>query len=109
MRVIAVGGLLLYGVANLFAGLFDLATDRGLALGVDAALLITGGLLVASGILAMRRSRFAFRAGSLALVLALALAVFNERVLGLGHPSHHIMRGLYTVAVFWSLWKSRSA
>ncbi len=100
MRLLAIVGLGLYGLANVFAGAYDLAAERRLPVGVDAALLVTGALLVVAVVLAVRRSASAFGVAAFALLLAAALAVFNERVLGLGHPSHHIVRGLYTLVVF---------
>ncbi len=104
MRLLAIVGLGLYGLANLFAGAY-VAAEGSLPVGVDAALLVTGALFVVAVVLAVRRSAFAFRVAVLALLLASALAVFNERVLGLGHPSHHIVRGLYTLVVFGAVLK----
>jgi len=109
MRLVAIVGLLLYGVANLFAGSFDLATARRLPLGVDVGLLVTGALLLWAAALGLRRSRSAFLVAVTALVAAFALAVFNERVLGLGHPSHHLVRGAYTVLVLWAAYRGSSS
>lgn len=105
MRLAAILGILLYGAANVFAGFYDLVMERRLAWGVDAGLLVTGALLVLAGILGWRRSRSAFPVAVVALVLAFALAVFNERILGLGHPGHHLFRGAYTVMVLWAAYR----
>jgi hypothetical protein len=105
MRLAAIGGLLLYGLANVVAGSFDLVTVHRLGAGVDAALLLTGALLLLAGILTVRHSRFAFPAAVVGLGMAFALAVFNERFLGLGHPLHHLVRGLYTALVLWAAYR----
>jgi hypothetical protein len=106
MRLFAIAGLGLYGVANVFAGTYDLVSLGSLAIGVDAALLVTGGLLLIATVLVLRGSVAALRVGVVALLSALVLAVFNERVFGLGQPSHHIFRGLYTIVVVWAVFKS---
>ena len=116
MRFLAAGGLLLYGFANLFAAAVDLLRVRRLAWEIDAALLATGGVLALSGILALRRSKRAFMVAACGLALtfggrprrrvaAAALAIFNERVLGLGDPSHHIFRGAYSLLVLWAVYR----
>jgi hypothetical protein len=105
MRFLASGGLLLYGLANVVAGFFDLVTVHRWGTGVDAALLLTGALLLLAGILTVLRSRFAFAAAVVSLGTAFALAVFNERFLGLGHPGHHLVRGLYTALVLWAAYR----
>lgn len=48
MKILATAGLLFYGVANLFRRSIDLATERMLALGVNIALIATGGIVLAS-------------------------------------------------------------
>jgi hypothetical protein len=105
VRLAAIGGLLLYGLANIVAGFLDWVTVHRLSAGVDTALLLTGALLLLAGILTVLRSRFAFPAAVVSLGLAFALAVFNERVLGLGHPAHHLVRGLYTALVLWAAFR----
>jgi hypothetical protein len=106
MKALSVGGLLLYGVANLFAGTLDLAAERDLPLGVDVGLVVTGGVLLGSAVLVARGSENAFSAALIGLLLASGLAVSNERVLGLGDPSHHLIRGPYTLVVLWASWRS---
>ena len=105
MRSLAIGGLWLYGAANILAGVADLAIQQVLPLAVALALIAVGALLVLSGVLTLRGSQHAVAHSAAALSLALLLAVFNERVLGLGHPSHHIVRGLVTVAIMWLVWR----
>ena len=107
MRILTGIGLLLYGIANLFAGTYDLSTARTLPFAVNGILLITGLVLIIAGVQVMRASRRAFAITVIALAAASALAVFNERVLGLGHPSHHIVRGAYTLLLLWGGWAAR--
>ena len=106
MRILGIAGLLLYGIANIFAGTYDLLVAHTLSVGADAALLGTGALLTTAAIFAIRRAPSAFGMAVASLVLASALAIFNERVLRLGHPSHHLVRGAYTVLVLWAVWRS---
>ena len=109
MRALATGGLWLYGAANVLAGVADLVARRGLPVAVSLGLIGTGILLIGAGLLTLRRSSHALQAALVALVLALALAVFNERVLGFGHPTHHFARVAFTLLILWSVVKARAA
>jgi hypothetical protein len=106
MRLLAILGLGLYGVANLFAGIYDWSVVGRLTPRDDLLLIITGAVLVTAAALVARRARRARAATIAAMVLASALAAYNERVLGLGHPSHHLVRGAYTLLVLWAVWRS---
>jgi hypothetical protein len=105
MRVIAIGGLGVYGVANLLAGIVDIALEGRLARHVEALLVFVGVVLLIGAILVARESSRAWMGALTGLVLASGLALYNERVLGLGHPSHHLIRGAYTLVVLIAVWK----
>jgi hypothetical protein len=91
----------LYGVANVLAGAYDLITEARLAPHVAVALVGTGALLMVATIAVAVGSQQARAIAIVALVLASALAVYNERALDLGHPTHHMVRGLYTLLLLW--------
>lgn len=106
MRALAIGALWLYGAANVVAGAADLAVQHALPVPVAFLLMATGALLIAGGVLSLRGSSHAVSFSAMALGFALVLGVFNERVLGLGHPSHHVVRGAVTAAVMWLVWRA---
>jgi hypothetical protein len=105
MRVLAVGGLALYGVANLFAGVVDITGEHRLPGHVEVLLIITGVLLLVGTVLVAKGLGQGWSVALTAIVLASLLAVYNERVLGLGHPSHHLIRGPYTLLVLYAAWR----
>jgi hypothetical protein len=109
MRVAAVVGLGLYGIANVFAAAYDLETGGQPPLFVDLLVLGTGLLLLAA-MASVAWQRGPIRSLALiGLVLAFLLAVYNERVLGLGDPFHHLIRGAFSLAVLWAVWRSTRA
>jgi hypothetical protein len=108
MRAVAIGLLWLYGAANVVAGTADLLAQHSLPVTIALGLIVSGALLAAAGVLTARGSPHALLVTLISVALAFALALFNERVLGLGHPSHHIGRGLLTAVIVWSVWRGRS-
>jgi uncharacterized membrane protein len=103
MRALAIFGLSIYGLANLFAGIFNWATIGSLPTYVNATLLLSGVVFLFAVVSLARRARYGRFIAILSLVLASALAGYNERVLGLGHPSHHLIPGAYTLLVLWAV------
>lgn len=102
MRLSAIIGLFLYGAANLFAGIYGVTVVGGLPVHVTALLILTGFLLSVASVLLLRRSPNAIIIAAISLVSAFALALYNERILGAGHPSHHLFRGAFAVLVLWA-------
>ena len=100
MKTVTLIGIGLYSVANLFAGTFDLIVTQSLPMLDAFALLLSGLVFVATFYFVWKERAGWFWMVIIALGIASAIAVFNERVLGLGHPSHHIYRGTYTLIVF---------
>lgn len=100
MKVTTLIGIALYGVANIFAGTYDLFVTRQWPLYVDFALVISGLLFAVAYLSVLRSLRRSLALVILALAVASAIALYNERVLGLGDPSHHLFRAAYTLIVF---------
>jgi hypothetical protein len=105
MRTLVLLGLGLYGAANLFAGIYDFAVAKELAGHTQVALVLTGALLTVSAVVVARRTQHARIITISSLVLAFVLAVYNERVLGLGQPIHHLFRGTYSLLLLWPVFR----
>ena len=75
MRVLAVLGLALYGVANLFAGIYDWTVGKRLVLHVDLLLIVSGTFLMGGSFFVARRWSHGLFVGVTSLLLAFGVAV----------------------------------
>jgi presenilin-like A22 family membrane protease len=102
MKIITLIGVGLYSIANIFAGFFELAGPRYLPTVIAVMLILSGLLFALSFYYILKEKNGWFVLTISGLVLAFGIALFNERILGLGNPSHHIYRGFYSLLIMCS-------
>lgn len=90
----------LYCLANLFAGLYDLFNVHILPITVDIFLILSGLVFLTAIYFIWKERKGWFWLVIISLVIASLIALYNERILDMGHPTHHIYRGAYTLVIF---------
>jgi len=100
MKISLLIGIGLYCVANLSAGFFDILNVHRLPIAIDLILIISGILFLLTFVLILKEKKNWFLMILVSLLIASVIAIYNERVFGLGDPTHHIFRGIYTLIIF---------
>jgi hypothetical protein len=97
MKTILIVCLVLYGIANLLAGGSDLFVVNQLPAYMAIFLVVSGILFLAAAHFGFRNRPVIFILTLAATLFAFGLAIYNERVLGLGLPVHHLFRGIFSL------------
>ena len=101
MKIILIISLTIYGIANLFAGGSDLFLLNQLPVYISILLVLSGILFFITVYAVLKEKSVLLLLTIVSTLLAFSLAIYNERILGLGHPSHHIIRGVLSIGIIY--------
>lgn len=99
MKVSLLLGIFLYSLANLFSGFYDLLKIKSLPIEIDLVLILSGILFVITFVFILKNLKYWFFMVLISLLIASTIALYNEKILGSGDPTHHIYRGIFSVII----------